>query len=71
MVECADGLAQVAVVVGRAQVDLHVLVVGDHPRKDGVLVLKLDERISNAGLEFYITFFTLKTVHCLNFVAVN
>ena len=44
MIESADGLAQVAVVVGRAQVDLHVLVVGDDPRKDGILVLQMEEK---------------------------
>ena len=36
-VEGADGAAQVAVVVRRGQVDLGVLVVGQHPREHRVL----------------------------------
>ena len=36
-VEGADGAAQVAVVVRRRQVDLRVLVVGQHPREHRVL----------------------------------
>ena len=36
-VEGADGAAQVAVVVRRRQVDLGVLVVGQHPREHRIL----------------------------------
>ena len=39
-VEGADGAAQVAVVVRRGQVDLGVLVVGQHPREHRVLFRK-------------------------------
>ncbi len=43
MVESADGLTQVAVVVGRTEVDLNVLVVGDDPWKNGILVLQTNK----------------------------
>ena len=39
-VEGADGAAQVAVVVRRGQVDLGVIVVGQHPREHRVLFRK-------------------------------